>query len=97
MKISNLDLLKAKAMSIQTALGRAPASAKGGPRTRVMAEEFNRLVDQISTDYPSVASALPQPIKPSMKFPTQAKANYIDLEILAQQVVEILSLIEAAQ
>jgi hypothetical protein len=96
--INKAAILKAKALSIKTTLAKASEEAKGHRVTRLMAGEFNGLLDQVKTECPEVAFALPQPITSHhMPFAGVSDATYIDLEILTEQLISILEAVDASK
>jgi hypothetical protein len=90
--ISKVAALKAKAVGFKTTLGRASAADKAKHATTPIAEDFNRMLEQIAEAFPGVAFALPKPVGSSHPiFDGLSDVTYFDLEIMTEQIVAILS------
>ena len=92
-------LLRVRLMAIKRTLEQATRDQKAGHVSQAVADNFNKIVADIAQAYPQVKDALPEPIQRSGTFGMMGSTdlNYLDLEILAEQTIEILGLVESEQ
>jgi hypothetical protein len=91
---TKLDILKMKVQAVLKGLENTTAKEREKHVSMHMAREFNDTLKDIGKEFPDLAWALPKEIPPHrMAGDMGASAiNYIDLKIMAEQVMEILSL-----
>jgi hypothetical protein len=61
-----------------------------------IAENFNKIVTDIASAFPELASSLPSPISSSTPLAQvgMSDAQYVDLEVYCEQILNLLDLIE---
>jgi hypothetical protein len=77
-------------------LKQTPESAKKNHVTVPIAEEFNRLLEEVATGFPEVADALPKKIPATGRDARTfgiAGVMLVELEILSEQLIGILDLL----
>lgn len=97
MTIAKLDLLKAQLRAFKTTLEKTPTSQKEGFASMTIANNFNRILKDVSESYPDIASSLPTAIGkmsgPAGRLGDSSRAHYLDVEIFAEQILSILDLV----
>jgi 4-hydroxy-3-methylbut-2-enyl diphosphate reductase IspH len=94
---SKVDFLRAKVQAVLSALEKASAKEREGRVSTHVAKDFNEVVKQIGEGFPDASGHLPKPICSSTKerFQGLSDVRYVDLVIMAEQVMRILSVIES--
>lgn len=95
MPIDQLDMLKVRVSSLKTILERASEKQKGGPAGRPLAENFNKILQEVEIAFPDLKPALPAPITSRGPFADMgaSDATYLEVEIFAEQVLSLLALV----
>jgi hypothetical protein len=96
MPIDSIDLLKARLNSIKATLERASEKQKGGPAGTALAENFNRILEEVGTAFPELKSALPARITSlgPLARVGSSDVSYLDLEVFAEQVLSLLQFVQ---
>jgi hypothetical protein len=98
MAIKNIDLLFARASAFQKTLVRIDHQTKKTNVSTQLAINFNTLLDEIKKEIPAdAASHLPQAVGSATSLHQRAglvSINYVDLEILIDQVLGILEVLK---
>ena len=96
MDISKKSIFLAKLNSIKSIIEKATDKQKQGLIGINLANEFNKLLKELSEEYPELKNSLPANINSNGHFSLMQKAdtNYIDLEIFTETVISLLNLIE---
>lgn len=99
MEPTKVQLLKVKALAIKRTLDKASEKSKGGHISRPVATQFNELVADIGTQYPSIQESLPKKIESTTTFAMMgfADVTYLDLEMFCEQVLGILELLDSGR
>lgn len=93
---SPTQLLKIRVKAFRSTLHNASESSKKNHVTTMLAEEFNRLVTDAGATFPDIKTALPSLIQhnPQFRMMGISGATYLDLEIMAEQVLGLLDAME---
>ena len=88
-----VDVLRAKLRAIRSTLERTPSQEKQNQAGIDLANNFNEMLTQVGSLLPELKEELPKPISAGI-FAHMGKANvtYLDLEVLAEQVLALLDL-----
>ena len=101
MAVTNIDLLIARASSFQATLATIDNQTKNRHVTKQLANNFNRLLDEIKKEMPAdTASHLPPPItfvSNAAKVAGMSDVLYLDLEIMINEIMNILGVLKAGQ
>ncbi len=94
---SKTDFLRAKVTAFKDTLERTPPAHKSNRISTHTAAEFNGIVEEIRAEVPDAASYLPKRIEASTSFRRMAVADitFIELEMLAGQVLNILNVLKS--
>lgn len=97
MAISKKSIFLAKLNSIKSIIEKASDKQKQDLIGTNLANEFNKLLRELSEEYPDLKSSLPAEIPSKGPFRDMQKAdvNYIDLEIFTETVISLLNLVES--
>ena len=92
-----MNLLRAKVASLKAILSNAPPHGKADHVTTGQAAEFNKMLKELASEYPQVASSLPAEIRSTTPFARLgvSDATLVDLAIYADQILAILDVLEA--
>lgn len=95
MALAKLQLFKVRIKSFKSTLENASEKTKKGRASITLTENFNSLIEEIGKAYPDIKPALPKKIKATGPFARvgASDANYVDLEVYAEQVIGILDLL----
>lgn len=93
---NQIQLFKVRVRSFKTVLQGASEKAKQESASIVVAKNFNAIIEEIGEAFPVVRSALPKKIEATNPLAElgASDANYIDLEIYAEQIIGILDLLD---
>jgi hypothetical protein len=96
MAIQKKSIHLAKLNSIKSVVEKATDKQKQDLIGTNLANEFNKLLDEIGQDYSELKSSLPAKITSQGPFSDMQKAdvNYTDLEIFTETVMSLLNLVE---
>jgi hypothetical protein len=99
MEPTKVQLLKVRTFAIKRTLEKASERSKSGHITKPVAAQFNEIVAEIGTQFPSVQNALPKKIEATTDFAMMglADVSYLDLEMFCEQVLGILELLDSGQ
>src|SRR5262249_43529842 len=94
---SKVDFLKAKLQAVTSVLEKTSPKERENKVSTQLAEQFNEVVKEIGKALPETAPHLPKPIHSSTKFALvgQSDVGYVDLMIMAEQVLRVLSVVES--
>jgi hypothetical protein len=94
---SKAAFLKSRLEGMKSVLEKATPKEKEQRVTTHMAKEFNTILTEIGSAYPDATSQLPKPILSTTKlrFLGQSDVGYVDLQMMVEQVLRILSLVES--
>jgi len=89
-------LLRVRITSIKSTLERQERHGKKEQASIHIANNFNSIISDISSEFPDLASSLPSPIYSNFPFSDLglSDATYLDLEIYCEQVLSLLDLLE---
>jgi len=95
--IAKKALWLAKLSAIQSVLSAVPERDKSKRVAATVVENFNALVADVGKEIPELRDALPQQVSLRGEFMRigQADISFLDLEILAEQVCNLLKLVES--
>lgn len=98
MDIPKVRLLKARARAFKTTLAQASSKEKQAKAGVGLAENFNAIVKDIGEEYPDLKDSLPSRITSlsALRSLGQSDASYLDVEVLADQVLALLDIMEEA-
>ena len=90
------EILRAKVRSLKTTLKSATPDQKKGFIGIEMAKNFNKILEEVSIEHPSLGDALPAQLTWKGPFAQmgQSDTSYLDLEIYADQLLALLDLAE---
>ncbi|MDA0813825.1 MAG: hypothetical protein O3C21_15720 [Verrucomicrobia bacterium] len=93
---TNIEILRAKARSFKSTLRSATPEEKKGHAGIGLAENFNRILADVGEAHPDLKDSLPAPLTLKGAFSEVGKSDtsYLDLEILADQLLALLDLVE---
>lgn len=94
---TKLALFRERLLAFQTTLASKGNSVKGEHVSKDLAEHFNNLVKDIGDAYPDIKESLPAALIARSTLERQLQkvsANYLDLEILVNQVLRLLALLQ---
>ncbi len=96
MTIPKKTIYLTKLKSIKSVVERTSENQKQGLIGINLANEFNKLLHEISQEYPDLKSSLPAEITVNGPFrdANMADMNYTDLEIFTETVISLLNLVE---
>lgn len=93
---SKIDFLKAKVEAVKSVLETTSPKEREKRVSVHLAEEFNSVLKEIALAFPDAVSHLPKPIPTQgYRHLAQSEIAYVDLMIMAEQVLRILSVIES--
>jgi len=94
-EIPKADLVHAKVRAFIETLKEHTEPTKAVHISLSLGENFNNLLAEVANEYPEVANALPRHISSTGAFFStgKAEATYLDLEIYARQIANMLGLI----
>jgi hypothetical protein len=95
---SKVAFLKARVEAFKSVLDRATPKEREGRVSKHLADEFNTILKEIGEECPDAAPHLPKPVRTAM--PMMAKVGlseigYVDLLVMAEQVLRVLSVVES--
>lgn len=93
-----IDFLKAKVNAILDVLGGVPSQRAEQKVAPALLEQFNGILEEIAKEFPQHAKELPQPLKTkNALFAAHGMTDikYLDLQMVASQVMNILGVIES--
>jgi hypothetical protein len=93
-----IDFLIAKVKPFEAALHSLDAQAKGNHVSIDLAQNFNKLLEEIKAESPEAAPELPQPITLQGIFARlgQTSTSHVALEIMVGQVLGVLEVLKHA-
>ncbi|MBU1101953.1 MAG: hypothetical protein KKA84_16270 [Bacteroidetes bacterium] len=96
MTISKKTIYLAKLNSIKSVVEKATDKQKQDMVGTILADEFNKLLSEISGEYPDIKDSLPAKITSNGPYSMMYKAdsNYIDFEIFTETVISLLNLVD---
>jgi hypothetical protein len=96
---TTLDFLKAKVQAYKHTLESKSGKEKEKHLAIHVAEEFNRILEEIKKESPEAAPHLPQPITWTSVFARDLKVadvTYLDLEMVINQVLAVLDVVRGS-
>lgn len=96
---TKIAFLKAKVQAVTSVLDQTSPAERSRRVSAHLARQFNELLEEISKEYPGEAHHLPKPIPPAgsalMRKDGVSSVSFVDLKIMAEQVLGVLSVIES--
>ena len=95
---NQLPFLRAKVQAIKTVLDKASAKERESRVATHLAQQFNDVLKEIGAAYPDAAPHLPKPIPSSVSLLRRnglSDVSYMDLMVFAEQVLNVLSVVES--
>ena len=95
MAVTEVQLLKLRARSLKSTLENASEKQKQGQVNIQLAQDFNKLIEDVTAAFPQIVSALPQPIDCAGPFMQMGVTSltYLDLEVYADRLLAALELV----
>jgi hypothetical protein len=92
---NKVDFLKAKVQALKSVLEKTSAKEREARVSTHMAKQFNELLKEIGEAVPDAAAHLPKPIPSTTEFRHMgiSDVGYVDLMIMAEQVIGVLSVV----
>lgn len=96
MPIKKKDIFLAKLNSFKNVVEKATDKQKQDLIGTNLANEFNKLIDEIGSEYTEIKSSLPAKITSKSPFQAMEKAdsNYTDFEIFTETLISLLNLVD---
>jgi len=96
---TTLDFLRANVQAYKHTLDGKSSKEKDGLVSIQIAKQFNAIVDQIKKEAPDAAPHLPQSIEWTGPFSQMqlADVNFLDLEMMLNQVVAVLDVVRSSK
>lgn len=93
---NNLKLLRLRATSFRSAIEKETDKVKATSASVAIVENLNKLIDDIVNMLPDLKDHLPARVNPRGPFAHMGSASvtYLDLEILAEQILAVLNSVE---
>ena len=91
------EFLKAKVQAVKSVLEKTSPKEREGKVSSHLALDFNAVVKEIAAAFPEAAPHLPKPIHANLQLRHMGLSNigFVDLMILAEQVLRVLSVVES--
>lgn len=99
MQLNKLDLMKARLEGVRDGLKKTGEREKANHIPTPLANNFNSILADIKTEFPEIASSLPQPIAATGHYKRLGCADdtYISLETYVEQVSRLLGVLESGR
>ena len=94
---SKIDFLRAKVIAFKETLERTPPEQKAANASSTITVEFNDILEQLRKESPDAAEHLPRTIVTGKYLapPGYTNLKLVELEILANQVINILNILKS--